>query len=542
MPRKPKPEPEASTVTVQLGLDTALGEGTVEKPELQLIALDQLTGIPDKHDPKWDDESWVAFVESCRTGLEEAIKVRPNADGTFEVRDGRHRALAYRTLRMKEIPATVRSDWSDDKKAALAEFKLNALHAAPTPYEQALTFQRAQTAGLDVKEIAKQRGISEATVRSRLQLVAPGFPEHVARRVGVDLDGEAAGIFTALLDHPELLAIASKVKIGKNPQTWMLQRDVQAALVASGKVANVSLSYEDKNRIGGYENKTWDKRVKALPTVQVGNATFTTDAAAFKAAYDDELAKAQARVAELRGKGAKGKNGKKETAADVEGLLTRRAQARAVALQRELAAKRISSMVSWNDDKELRMAAVVLDYRVAKKADWDFLVAATGMELEPLQAIVERTYNHDGDDAWEKAVKKLWKDDRLQLHKILAAVLCLRDMGYNGYFSHDDKGDDCAAWTGKDGKEIYGTAKAEVRAAMKEATAKRTEKEAKAKANGKKAAAAGKRVKATKAKKGKPLKQAVADAIADGDPDLLPPVDAGDTPPGDEDQDDDGQE
>ncbi len=369
-----KPKTNASTTTVQLGLAAALGDGSTTKPEVTLLNLDRLRGIPLADMKRYEKDEWNAFLQSIREGgLEQPIIVRPAADGIdYEIVEGRHRALAFQQLRLTEIPCIVRKDY-DAKSAAVAEFVTNHQRKAATPLQEARAFQAAITAGLTQDDVAKRAGVSVTTVRNRLQILQ--LPESLAARVGDDLRMD---------NLEELVEIANAKDIPQGVRDQALQaaakvkgsyghEDAARKSVADG----THRAWLDEKLTGDYYLQRDEKLVKLLakvPQVDIGRRTLFLDAPAAKTIIKDFKEKHRTSSPNSSRGGAR---------RDIESIKKQREKNRVQKIQLDLLAKKLTGAISygreWTDALLLRYVDR-LGLIASRKAEREAFEAVTGIK------------------------------------------------------------------------------------------------------------------------------------------------------------------
>lgn len=461
-----KKKPSNKTPTTQLGLAAALGDGSVPKPEVQLVAISDLDGTIQKP-TRYDAQSWNDFVASIqRGGLEQPIIVRPaTTKGRYMIVEGRHRALAHANLKLASVPAIVRTDY-DDAGAAMAEFTTNYQRAAPTAAEQAHAFAKARDAGMTVDDIAKRAGISSSTVRGRLDLLHLGAAAAMAGGDNLSLpQAEALGRELGKLPaEMREAAIKGLLAAEKKGGYWSPRAVVRDAIVKAGLAHDPSEHHE---RIDYYKDtKPWDRAVAKMPSIQVGGHTLVTD----RQALDDAAAKLAAkRQADKKQADEVKDAGLEDRAHRLEPKIEAR-------IRMHHAALRINGMISLTPDQEFR-AWVRLVERPAPKKDIAQWLTDLGLPEDFQEAA---SAGWDKSDA-DLAVLRTYYDDPAKRLRAIATAMCL-DEAILPTFSADE--DRVKEWTGRTAKEIGKEAEREARAQVmgkkrKEPTASESVKVAK---------------------------------------------------------------
>lgn len=177
----------------------------------------------------WNDRTDFSGEEELRDsiiseGVADPLLIRKSKDNTLELVDGERRLRA--TLRAIKEGSVIESVPAIMAKKGVSESDLYfrsliANTGKPlTPTEQAAGFRRLRNWGVSVVEIAKRAGVSETTVRERLELanVAPVVKVAVgagvvsikdARKIAKEADGKI---------QPQADAIAQKTQEAKIPK------------------------------------------------------------------------------------------------------------------------------------------------------------------------------------------------------------------------------------------------------------------------------------------------------------------------------------
>ena len=118
-------------------------------------------------------------------GLLSPITVRTIADGRYDLIAGQRRLLAFRKLGMTTIPAIVRDDLADTD-ATIVSLVENVHRADMSPLDKARAYQSIHTKYGDYNRVAKETGVSVATVRKYLKLLnlAPSIQDKLTTSEG----------------------------------------------------------------------------------------------------------------------------------------------------------------------------------------------------------------------------------------------------------------------------------------------------------------------------------------------------------------------
>lgn len=164
---------------------------TVDAPRLQLIPIDKIVPLPENRDDLGDLDQLAASIKA--RGVAQAVHVRPNGDGTYQIIFGERRWRAAKAAGLAEIKAEVRE--LDDLETALEQISENMDRKDLSSLEKAKALRRAlgaakqQGVRLGQRELAARLGKSQATVSKYLTLLTlytsvPGFQRaYDAKRV-----------------------------------------------------------------------------------------------------------------------------------------------------------------------------------------------------------------------------------------------------------------------------------------------------------------------------------------------------------------------
>lgn len=216
---------------------------TPAKTVMQTLPLTMLAPHPDNIRRRIGDVAELA--KSIQgTGILEPLLVLPaGEDGKHLVVAGHRRLAAARKAKLAEAPCIVRDlDPAEVLEAMLVE---NVQRADITPVEEGKAYARLTTElGHTVKELARKVGRSEATVKSRLNLVT--LPDEVLAEVeaGKVTLGDAEKL-TAFVDDDDAMAhLAGNPTL--NPwaiERYVNQRDREAAIASEReKLAKAGLT------------------------------------------------------------------------------------------------------------------------------------------------------------------------------------------------------------------------------------------------------------------------------------------------------------
>ncbi len=118
-------------------------------------------------------------------GLISPVVVRTTLDGRYDLIVGQRRFLACRQLGMTMIPATIRDDL-DDTTATVLSLIENVQRADMNPMDKAKAYMEILSKYGDPKRVARETGVSLATVRkySKLLKLAPEIQDALTTSVG----------------------------------------------------------------------------------------------------------------------------------------------------------------------------------------------------------------------------------------------------------------------------------------------------------------------------------------------------------------------
>jgi ParB/RepB/Spo0J family partition protein len=164
---------------------------TVDAPSLQLIPIDKIVPPSENRDDLGDLDQLAASIRA--RGVAQAVHVRPNQDGTYQIIFGERRWRAAKAAGLTEIKAEIRQ--LDDLETALEQISENMDRKDLSSLEKAKALRRALSAAkqegvrLGQRELAARLGKSQASVSKYLTLLAlytsvPGFQRaYDAKRV-----------------------------------------------------------------------------------------------------------------------------------------------------------------------------------------------------------------------------------------------------------------------------------------------------------------------------------------------------------------------
>ncbi len=185
---------------------------------VQLIPLDRIDRSPNnpRAEVKKTDPQVIAMAETIKgpAGLLEAIVVRPQAGGRYEILAGERRTVACRVVGWTEIPATVRD--VDDQTAFEITVIENMHRDDLSPLEEATGCQKMIERGWSVKDIAGHLGRTETWVRRRAALSTLSKPWKKA------LEGDTKNAVLVLWPLPcwEIIAALSEEMQASIWQEW----------------------------------------------------------------------------------------------------------------------------------------------------------------------------------------------------------------------------------------------------------------------------------------------------------------------------------
>lgn len=408
---------QASPATVQVGLHKALGidAPATQRPDVQMIPLREILNMPSAAELRYDEkEDWPGFLQSVQSqGVRMPVEVRRTPEG-YVLTDGRHRAEACRRLRLGEVPAIVRKD-VDERSAAIGAFTLNHQRKDATPYQEAKHFEAAIQAGLTVKEVAEQSGVSESTVRERLKLTR--LPEDLGVEVGRRWDLQYALQVSEFADHAAFVETAWKHarKGVKERLGWRITSNVIADLQDQGLV--VDLQNEELRRsTGAYRDPKAAKALNAIPHVTVAGRRVSVD-------VDD----AKGIIAKLKAKRLAAEKADATRATGKDGQagpsLEERARAHMEAAQAERMVMRAKGTLTLTDDLLRCLTHSFLEARflgaVSKKADRAAVLSACGIDPSDDGADMKLHGILDSPEAFATA----WREDAAFVARLTVAVL-----------------------------------------------------------------------------------------------------------------------
>jgi ParB/RepB/Spo0J family partition protein len=489
MPRK-NTRP-AATSTVQLGLARALGDGSIAKPEVFLLAPEKLQGRIKQPDPiRYPKDRWQDFVQSIQErGLDNPILVRPatEGEGEYAIAEGRHRELALETLRFTQIPCLLRADYTEGD-AALAEVVTNTQRSATgNPFTEALAMRRAmEKDNLTADDVARKVGRSVSWVNERLRLlrISDAGGEALARRVGGDFDVDDLKPVFQLLELPkdtpnrDAVLQAGMTAACSAKRSYDLRQAVEGAVIKATGGVSIGAPFIDYHV---EYDPTFKKAVSRLPGITIGHQRIVFDKDAATEARD----KARDRL-KVKPSGRGGGSRRDNT----DELVLRRLGR----IEIDLVAKHAKSKVSYGKDFE---KVLILEWLRNLGQ-----IGARNVDRELMKVVA-------GIDKWDgrgeslvSHVEKAW--GKVEAGRIMHVALFLQKDRRQTYMTGKGVPDPYAQLlVGKGNAALLAQAKREVAAEQKEKAAKEKAKP-------------GKKGKAAKAKKGRPAASASDEDLADG--------------------------
>lgn len=193
------------------GLGSLLGtSAAVDSPStVEQVPIESIR--PNPHQPRttFDPQALAELTDSIRRhGVLQAIVVRPTAGG-YELVSGERRWRASQAAGLRTIPASIRSDISDNQMLELAMVEnlqrqdLDAMERA-TGYRQ-----MADSLGLTQEEVAEKVGLKRATVANHLRLLELPAQAQEAVRRGIISMGHARALL-GLSDSAQQLQLLER--------------------------------------------------------------------------------------------------------------------------------------------------------------------------------------------------------------------------------------------------------------------------------------------------------------------------------------------
>lgn len=140
------------------------------KPTLRDLPLDRVDPNPNQPRKQFEEKALAELAESiAENGLLQPIKVRPVADGRFQIVCGERRWRAHKLAGKKTIRCVVEV-LTDDEVADQAILE-NLQRADISPMEEAGAFQARLDDGVDVAELARRLGVSAVRIQFRVALL-----------------------------------------------------------------------------------------------------------------------------------------------------------------------------------------------------------------------------------------------------------------------------------------------------------------------------------------------------------------------------------
>lgn len=245
------------------GLDSLLGEGVVKKTErISQILLEEL--VPGRYQPrkKMHKDTLEELAESIKQqGVLQPIVVRKLASGAFEIVVGERRWRAAQLAGLKTIPSVVK-DLNNDQVAKISLIE-NLQREDLNAMDQARGLQRLQMEfNLSQEELGVAVGKSRSSITNLLRLtrlsqevqemLESGMIEMGHARALLSIDEKkqvslASVIFNKKLSVREVEKLVSgkkvlvkfkKLKIKKNPNTALLEKEISELLGAETEITN----------------------------------------------------------------------------------------------------------------------------------------------------------------------------------------------------------------------------------------------------------------------------------------------------------------
>lgn len=193
----------------------------------------QLASIPtalvvagDNDRKQFDPAALQALADSiARDGLAQPPTVRPLADGRYQIVAGERRVRAIRLLGWEHVPAFVR-ELTDDQASATMLVE-NMVRVDLDPLEEAKAYASRIDAGSTVADLADLVGVSQRTIRARIDLLRLGVDAQAlvssgnlslamaAQLVGLDGDRQhlaLAALAATALTLPAFTALTDRLR------------------------------------------------------------------------------------------------------------------------------------------------------------------------------------------------------------------------------------------------------------------------------------------------------------------------------------------
>jgi len=446
-----KQELEASIVTEAL------------RPGEQWIAMAEIHESEENgriHYPEADLRELVQSIQGV--GLQEALRVRPQPEGGYELVDGHRRYRALQQLERAQARCHVDAMSVEDARLyrVVTMFHKNT----GTLYEQARYLAMAlKNPGMNRQKLAQLTGIKPGTLKNRLELLE--FPESIAQRVGQNgFSVDHARILASLAPVPAALeeglrVAAEKEKAGELRSAPNFFQDLKKALLKADLARDPSAGkyWEVAREFPTFEGQAAKLQNLTYKAPGRGNEVLVLDVAGF----DDLVAKGKAAVARRREKEAK----REPTKEDIAEAKRRAREDRQRALDhaagewmrdamRAAALERVRTLEAVDGQDVFLLAWNTLEVGVR---DVEALAVAANVKADDLRALLE--WNSDVDPA----SLAILQGSPAALLRVLLAVQ-LEDLT-NGHYAGWRTV--CQRWTGKTPDEWKKEAMVEARKLLK---------------------------------------------------------------------------
>lgn len=199
-----------------------------------------------------EDASLDGLASSIKQkGLINAVQVRATSGDRFELISGQRRLMACIKLGLPTIRATIVE--LNDTDALTVSLVENVQRADMHPLDKAEAFQALQSAHGSSRAVAKQTGVTEATVRRYISLLR--LPNELRSQVGTGNGPVGVGVMALLAqkfdDADEMRSAFDKVKGFTGSVAEQILRRSRGELVALDPLVDLAIAGEfDRVRCG----------------------------------------------------------------------------------------------------------------------------------------------------------------------------------------------------------------------------------------------------------------------------------------------------
>ncbi len=153
---------DATETTPVIATDQLTGSQQVQRIQIQL-----LDDSPSQYRLIYPPDEIDELAQTLKVDQLEPIRVRPKADGRYEIISGHRRKRAAISLGLDALNAIV--VLVDDKRAAVEVILANESHVGVGDFERAIGYQRLISLGFTQTQISEELGVNRSLISNRMR-------------------------------------------------------------------------------------------------------------------------------------------------------------------------------------------------------------------------------------------------------------------------------------------------------------------------------------------------------------------------------------